>query len=69
MSKYLNLILLRQRMQIKDKLAGSAEESVEASASRDYYAQNGYRYWPFQGEYWRDEIGSFQYVGINRCQK
>jgi hypothetical protein len=44
-------------------------DSVEGRLTRDYYAQNGYRYWPFQGEYWRDEIGSFQYVGQNLCKK
>ncbi|OFZ29141.1 MAG: hypothetical protein A2622_13950 [Bdellovibrionales bacterium RIFCSPHIGHO2_01_FULL_40_29] len=54
--------------QLKVKIVGPLD-SVEADFSRDYYAQNGYRYWPFEGEYWRDEIGSYQYVGVNRCEK
>lgn len=58
-----------QRLQIKDKLMVGNELSLEKDVSREYYAQNGYRYWPFDGEFWRDEIGSFQYVGINRCEK
>ncbi len=58
-----------QRLQIKDKLRVGAELSLDKDVSREYYAQNGYRYWPFDGEFWRDEIGSFQYVGINRCEK
>lgn len=57
-----------QRLQIKEKLMVGAELKVDSTATREYYAQNGYRYWPFAGEFWRDEIGSFQYVGINRCQ-
>lgn len=36
---------------------------------RAFYIQNGYRYWPFEGEYWRDEIGNSQYIGVNRCEK
>ena len=54
--------------QLKVKIIG-AEQTVDQDATRDFYAQNGYRYWPFEGEYWRDEIGSYQYVGVNRCEK
>ena len=58
-----------QRMQLKEKLMVDARQTVDGDFNRGYYAQNGYRYWPFEGEFWRDEIGSFQYVGISRCQK
>jgi hypothetical protein len=26
-------------------------------------------YWPFEGEYWRDELGSYTYLISNRCLK
>ncbi len=58
-----------QRMQLKEKMMVDARQTVDGDLNRGYYAQNGYRYWPFEGEFWRDEIGSFQYVGISRCQK
>ncbi len=56
------------RIQLKEKYY-RPEQVIDNDITREYYAQNGYRYWPFEGEFWRDEIGSFQYVGINRCQK
>ena len=35
---------------------------------RDFFLDNGYRYWPFNGEFWADEIGNYQYVGVNKCE-
>lgn len=59
------------RTTLKDKMASSSsvDDSLNASLGRDYYVKNGYRYWPFQGEFWRDEMGSYQYVGVNACEK
>lgn len=42
---------------------------IDANEGRDFYVQNGYRYWPFEGEFWRDEIGNYQYLGVNRCDQ
>lgn len=42
-------------------------ETITAKNSRDFYISNGYEYWPFQGEYWLDEIGNYQYVGASQC--
>ncbi len=36
--------------------------------SRNFFTKNGYRYWPFEGEHWKDEIGNYQYMGDNRCE-
>lgn len=56
----------------KEAVRNKAEDSVSTNANEksawNYYTQNGYRYWPFQGEYWRDEIGNYQYVGVNSCE-
>lgn len=60
-------ILNGQRLKVKTEMAG--EGPVLEDKERSYYAQNGYRFWPMQGEFWRDEIGSYQYVGANLCQK
>lgn len=44
-------------------------EAITAKNSRDFYISNGYEYWPFQGEYWLDEIGNYQYVGASQCTR
>ena len=60
-----------QRTTLKEKIAANdqTETQIDQEFSRDYYVQNGYRFWPFEGEYWRDEIGNYQNVGVNRCEK
>lgn len=60
-----------QRTQLKTKIANNNTEgsSVDAQRSREFYIQNGFRFWPFQGEFWRDEMGSYQYVGANTCER
>ncbi len=35
--------------------------------SRQFFIQSGFQYYPFEGEYWRDEIGNYQYLGTNQC--
>lgn len=54
------------------KLTASMTEEQKAKLTsvadkRDFYTENGYRYWPFEGEYWIDEIGNYQFIGQNRC--
>ncbi|WP_374073652.1 tetratricopeptide repeat protein [Bdellovibrio bacteriovorus] len=49
------------------KRINNSSSQINASETRDFYVKNGYRYWPFEGEYWRDEIGNYQYLGVNRC--
>jgi tetratricopeptide (TPR) repeat protein len=65
-------VLNGQREKLKAKVAtevnnGTAEK-IDSDLSRNFYIQNGYRYYPFQGEYWRDELGNYQYVGVNACE-
>jgi outer membrane protein assembly factor BamD (BamD/ComL family) len=62
-------ILNGQRLKMRSEMAGEAAPSIADDKERSYYAQNGYRFWPMQGEFWRDEIGSYQYVGANLCKK
>lgn len=44
-------------------------KKLDDNEKRSFYVQNGYRYWPFNGEYWIDEIGNYQYLGVNRCEE
>lgn len=52
-------------------LAGGANTraTVDVQYDRMEYLSAGYRYWPFEGEFWRDEIGNYQFLGVNRCGK
>ena len=54
---------------LKTKIASKSnkQESVQAQRSRSFYVQGGYEYWPFQGEYWLDELGNYYYLGVNSC--
>ena len=39
----------------------------QAERNRNFYVQGGFEYWPFQGEYWLDEVGNYYYLGTNTC--
>lgn len=43
-------------------------KSIIEEADRSFFIANGYEYWPFQGEYWLDELGNYHYVGVQACQ-
>jgi len=58
-----------KKQAVKKKVAGkSLPATVDEKAERDFYVQNGYQYWPFQGEYWLDELGNYHYVGTQSCE-
>lgn len=59
-------ILEEKKRASKAKMTGP--QTLDADEKRSFYVQNGYRYWPFTGEYWIDEIGNYQYLGVNRCE-
>lgn len=54
----------RKRLEGRDDF----DAEVKAKTSRFTYTKNGYEYWPFQGEYWLDEIGNYHYLGVSRCE-
>lgn len=43
------------------------ENNLDESIDREFFIQNGYEYWPFQGEYWLDELGNYHYLGTQSC--
>ena len=69
--QYLRYEMLRsKRGFLKKKIAqrNTGQSSVE-DFDRSFYIQNGYEYWPFQGEYWLDELGNYHYTGMDSCKK
>lgn len=55
--------LLKKRISEKRQ-----HRTVDQEQDREFFIQNGYEYWPFQGEYWLDELGNFHYLGTKSCQ-
>lgn len=55
---------------LKMKLAGKdlQAEQIDDKIDRTFYVQNGYEYYPFQGEYWLDEIGNYHFLGKQSCE-
>jgi tetratricopeptide (TPR) repeat protein len=55
---------------VKKKLAGKdiTDDQIDDKVDRKFYIQNGYEYYPFQGEYWLDEIGNYHYLGKQSCE-
>lgn len=45
----------------------TALQTKVTDKKRDFFLDNGYRYFPFNGEFWADEIGNYQYIGVNKC--
>lgn len=59
-----------KKEELKKEIAGKdiSSKQVDDGRARDFYIQNGYQYWPFEGEYWLDEIGNYHYVGTQSCK-
>lgn len=55
---------------LKKKIAGKDTEShqIDENNDRQFYIQNGYEYYPFQGEYWLDEVGNYHFLGKQSCE-
>lgn len=54
---------------LKKKISGkSLAGTIDSNHDRTFYVQNGYEYWPFNGEYWIDELGNYHYLGKSSCE-
>lgn len=54
---------------LKKQIAGNAQEkTINAEVDRSFYIENGYEYYPFNGEFWHDEIGNYHYLGKQSCE-
>ncbi len=60
-------ILEAKKSQLRLKIASKDAPVQNEVYNRNFYVKNGFRYWPFQGEFWIDEIGNYQYLGDNLC--
>jgi len=60
-----------QKEDMKKKLAGKDlyKEQIDEQNDRKFYVENGYEYYPFQGEFWLDEIGNYHYLGKQSCEQ
>lgn len=56
--------VMKKRMSGRDL----PEQTVDEDLERSFYVQNGYEYYPFQGENWLDEIGNYHYLGKSSCE-
>lgn len=57
--------LLKKKIEGKGLRKGLVEDEKQ---NREFYVQNGYEFYPFQGEYWLDEIGNYHYLGKQSCE-
>ena len=59
-----------QRLSVKKEIAGKniKKKQITDDESRSYFIKNGFEYWPYQGEYWLDELGNYHYVGVSACE-
>ena len=68
--QYLRYESLRgKRYRLKQKISdkGSGKKIIQ-DVDRDFFVQNGFEFYPFQGEYWLDELGNYHYVALQNCR-
>ncbi|MEK6773849.1 MAG: tetratricopeptide repeat protein [Bdellovibrionota bacterium] len=54
---------------LKKRIVGkNLPTPIDEKIDRDFYVENGFEYYPFQGEYWLDEIGNYHYLGQQNCE-
>lgn len=69
--QYLRYDMLKgKREHLKKKISKKYLDKlqIDEKISRNYYVQNGYEYWPFDGEAWLDELGNYHYLGKQNCE-
>ena len=68
LARYEMLNAKKDTLKTKIALKKSMKKNMQTEKSRSFYVQGGYEYWPFQGEYWLDELGNYYYLGVNSCE-
>ncbi len=57
-----------ERENIRKKISGKLlPKQINDEQTRDFYIQDGFEYWSFNGEYWLDELGNYHYIGTHSC--
>ncbi len=57
-----------QKEVIKKQIAGRDLQQIDDGIDRKFYIENGYEYYPYQGEVWLDEVGNYHYLGKQSCE-
>ena len=59
-----------QKEVVKKRIEGSNVPAarIDDNRSREFYVQNGYQYYPFEDEYWLDELGNYHFLGKSSCE-
>jgi hypothetical protein len=59
-----------QKEVVKKRIEGTSlpEARIDDNKARSFYVQNGYQYYPFEDEYWLDELGNYHYLGKSSCE-
>lgn len=60
-----------QKESMKKKLSDKnlPQGQINDNVDKTFYVENGYEYYPFQGEYWLDEVGNYHYLGQQSCEE
>jgi hypothetical protein len=57
--------VLEQEIVAEQQVLGSGKSTEIGNIRVD----DEHQYWPFNGEYWRDELGYYRFRLLNRCEK
>ncbi len=63
-------MITAQKEVVKKRIQRSdlPEAKIDDNRSRAFYIQNGYQYYPFEDEYWLDELGNYHFLGKSSCE-
>lgn len=54
---------------LRKKIGGrELPQTIDNQIDREFYIENGFEFYPFQGEYWLDEIGNYHFLGKQSCE-
>jgi outer membrane protein assembly factor BamD (BamD/ComL family) len=64
-------ILQGQKGQLEQEVIQEQQIAASGKATEigNVRVDDEHQYWPFNGEYWRDELGYYRYRLLNRCDK
>lgn len=57
-----------EKDKLESKLSGSEQDTSKSKYAHITAVDDERLYWPFEGEYWRDELGTYQYTLTEGCR-
>jgi tetratricopeptide (TPR) repeat protein len=57
-----------EKDKLESKLSGSQQDTSKSKYQHITAVDDERLYWPFEGEYWRDELGTYQYTLTEGCR-